>query len=138
MIGRKTSLVATAKLSSFHSSALVGLPPSLVIGYTVNPSVSMSGRYYYNLEKRLRKGQFIRSNSGNYLMARSVFILPYISESDRKETDLLSGSRAGFEVFWGFQRTYHDGFYLNVALGGGIATYNSGFRSQFTIGYVLP
>ena len=74
MIDKKASLVAMAKLSSFHSYRLVGFPPSLVIGYTVNPSVSVSGRYCYDLEKRLREGHFIRSNSGNYLMARSVFI----------------------------------------------------------------
>ncbi len=138
MIGRKTSFVAAAKLSSFHSSRLVGFPPSLVVGYTVNPSVSVAGRYYYNLEKRAETGKFVRHNSGNYLMARAVYIFPYISESDRDVTDLLPGSRAGVELFWGFQRTYRDGFYLNLALGGGLATYYSGFRSQFTLGYVLP
>ncbi|MBZ9629712.1 DUF3575 domain-containing protein [Salegentibacter sp. LM13S] len=95
------------------------------IGYAKSGSESEFGffphfasqyRYYYNFDKRIKKGKKVSENSGNYLAAianiRSGNSI--IGDLDlREDYAILIGPA------WGLQRTYNSGFKLNLNLGAG-------------------
>jgi hypothetical protein len=82
------------------------------------PFGNLSGRYYYNLEERQKKGKSILYNSGNYLALSVVYQTGVLSPDwpdklDQKQSYLSAGP------VWGFQRTFKDNFHINIDLGFG-------------------
>ena len=73
-------------------------------------------RYFYNLEKRLRKEKNISNNSGNYFGLHTAFSNgnPIIGEM---ETVADYSGLVG--PVWGIQRVYNSSFKLNLLLGAG-------------------
>ncbi len=75
-------------------------------------------KYYYNFEKRAKKGKRIANNSANYISFIAVI---------QSQKPLFKNSRYNDQaVFiagptWGFQRTYKKGFRLSLDLGVGYA-----------------
>ncbi|WP_159090677.1 hypothetical protein [Aquimarina aquimarini] len=71
-------------------------------------------RYYYNFEKRLRKGKNTTRNSANYLAMTTYFAHtePIIGNLD---TNIDFVGQVG--PVWGFQRTYRYGLNLGLELG---------------------
>ena len=71
-------------------------------------------KYYYNFEKRAKKGKRTINNSANYISFMATL---------QSQKPLLKSSRYGDQAIivvgptWGFQRTYKKGFRLSLDLG---------------------
>ncbi|TVZ25732.1 hypothetical protein JM83_0661 [Gillisia sp. Hel_I_86] len=84
--------------------------------FGIFPTFESQYRFYYNLEKRMKKGKNIENNSGNYVgaMASIRSGKPIIGDIEFEDD---------FAVFlgpvWGLQRYYGSGFKLNLNLGAG-------------------
>jgi hypothetical protein len=78
----------------------------------------LTGRYYYNLEERQKKGKSILHNSGNYLALSLTYQKGVLSPD---WPDKLDQQASYFSVgpVWGFQRTFKDNFHINIDLGVG-------------------
>lgn len=79
------------------------------------PSVRLEPRWYYNLEKRLKKGRKISNNSGNFL-AMNINYNPdwfYISNQD----NLIIISTLAFIPKWGIKRTAGNHFTYEAGFG---------------------
>lgn len=70
--------------------------------------VDLQSRYYYNLEKRKRKGKRYKMNSGNFLAMRMLYTGPDVASS------FVRFDNHSFSVgpTWGIQRAYRK---LNLA-----------------------
>lgn len=96
-------------------------------------------RYYYNLEKRLKKGKNISGNSGNYLALGSSYYFKSLDES--RAVSFNDGFSTS--AVWGLQRTYKSGINININTGIGYnfnkQTINSKIKPiiNFTIGWVI-
>ena len=140
-IGRQTTLVShlrTVGAFVFRSSAN---NTDNYSAYTINPQVSVGVRQFYNFARRLEKGKSIRYNSGNYVMAKLLYVFPSIIEHNLARVNVRDIQGAIVETMWGFQRTYQRNFYLNLEVGLGFGSYYSkpvSVASYFTLGYTFP
>jgi hypothetical protein len=75
------------------------------------PSVNVSMRYYYNINKRTRKGKDTALNSANYLAP--IYIGRYAFANRNEDRRWIN--QAG--VVWGIQRNSRQGFSLDLNLG---------------------
>jgi len=111
----------------------------LYTSYYFSPVLSSGIRYYYNLERRLRKEKSIRYNSANYLTIRANYFLPpFIEHIDARAAIITPEQGISVQAMWGFQRTYRRNFYLNLALGVGASQRYVGLASEFALGYTFP
>jgi hypothetical protein len=104
----------------------------------ISPIVLGEYRYYYNLEKRDKKGKNISRNSGNYLGGNIAYHFVPFGHQNEDFTEYTT-----LAAFWGLQRTYKKGFYMNLQLGGYYAFDNDGDTAfgpwiNYTLGFVLP
>ncbi len=139
-LGSQWTLVSEARLTTGINARQTTLSTGQTqqdVAYSLNPTLAVSGRYYYNFERRLERGKSIRYNSGNYLSLRARGVLPPVVKRTAPNLGInLTG--VGLEALWGFQRTYRRNFYLNLALGAGIYRGTTGGAGDFTIGYTFP
>lgn len=137
-LGARTTLSSDFQLNS----VIVGGGNNdgrLYTSYYVNSVLSSGVRYYYNLEKRLRKEKSIRYNSANYLTVRaSYFLPPFVKRIDARAATITPEEGIGVQAMWGIQRTYRRNFYLNLALGVGASQRYVGLASDFALGYTFP
>ena len=84
--------------------------------FGIFPAFQSQYRYYYNLEKRSRKGKKNSENSGNYLAAVGMVqsANPIIGDMD-----LIGDYGVLIGPAWGLQRVYNSNFKLNLNLGAG-------------------
>lgn len=157
-LGNRTTLVSEVRMTTYVKTktfTVIFPDPNNWFGrweyktltsYTINPTVRVGARYFYNLERRQEKGRSIRYNTGNYLMIRCRYALPaverveshYTTANKLYKVPIGNGSGFGVEALWGFQRTYRRNFYLNLALGGGIFQGKASGAADFTLGYTFP
>jgi len=102
----------------------VGLGFSIIGGSNRDTEVSFfpflesQYKYYYNFEKRTKKGKSTLNNSANYISFLAVL---------QSNKPLFKNSRYNDQAViavgptWGFQRTYKKGFRLSLDLGLGYA-----------------
>lgn len=129
-------------------SASGGSNSGFFVNYQVRPFAEAGYRYYYNLEKRQRKGKRTAFNSGNFLSVYAGYTrwgfgrerVPFSDQYVNTSSTLRSGLfNAG--VLWGLQRTYRRKLNLNLGLGAGLHLENgvlgAGPSVQLQLGYVL-
>lgn len=116
-----------AKFQSLLGQAFINT--SFSIGYssslgntssiTFDPALSFQYRYYYNYERRQKKGKRTEMNSLNYLSPtiETIFSKERISTSHYIENNRRPISTIG--VVWGIQRNYKKRFSLDFNLGFG-------------------
>jgi Protein of unknown function (DUF3575) len=94
-------------------------------------------RYYYNFEKRKKKGKNISGNSGNYLALGSSYYFKSLDEA--KDVSFNDGFSTS--LVWGLQRTYKNKLYINLNAGLGynfsVPVRNVKPVINFTLGYIL-
>lgn len=80
------------------------------------PVLSAQYRYFYNLEKRIRKGKKVSENSGNYVAGVGEIMSgkPIIGN-----LEFVNEYFALVGAVWGLQRYYKSGFKLDLNLGAG-------------------
>lgn len=76
---------------------------------------SLTPKYFYNIQGRIKKGKNTQLNSGNYIGVR----LKYVTPLDRK-TDLIRNSILT-NIHWGIQRAIGDHWLFNSHIGVGYA-----------------
>lgn len=101
---------------------------------------SAHGKFYYNQEKRVRKGKSLSLNSGNFFGIKVKYASPTLRK-DKTWHSLLTG------FHWGLQRKLGNHFLYQLDIGIGAAfDIDSQTRTQMTlfpdfnfrISYVLP
>ncbi len=100
----------TGKYSSFSSAFGVGYGggyPDLTYGgngfiYIISPFIDLQQKWFYNLNKRNRKGKTTENNSGNFISARLITRGNSIAENVIR----TSNFDFAFGPTWGIQRKY--------------------------------
>ncbi len=128
------NLEAGAGYSFYYGNSYFGED----FGYALAPFVAAENRYYYNLEKRERKGKSIRNNAANFLSATLRYdMVPVAYE------DLYNNPRISLRPAWGFQRSIGRRFSFETLLGWSIR-YDTQLKEwehspavNFKLGYFL-
>ena len=77
--------------------------------------VSVTPKYFYNLDKRLARGKTLLYNSGNYIGARFTFNTPVGEKTDIIRNSFLAN------IHWGIQRAIGGHWLFNSHIGVGYA-----------------
>ncbi|MBE7169320.1 MAG: hypothetical protein INR73_01955 [Williamsia sp.] len=99
---------------------------------------SLTPKYYYNLEKRIRKGKTTLLNSGNYIGIRLKYVTPNNGQTDDDTRNSIL-----VNIHWGMQRALGSHWLFNAHAGAGYAQdidYNFGTiypALDFKFAYVL-
>jgi hypothetical protein len=115
-IGKFQSILGQAFINTSFSisySSSLGNTSSI----TFDPALSFQYRYYYNYDKRQKKGKRTEMNSLNYLSPtfETIFSKNRISTSHYIENNRRPINTVG--VVWGIQRNYRKRFSLDFNLG---------------------
>ncbi len=87
-------------------------------GFALAPAISLSPKWYYNLEKRSNNGKRIKNNSGNYLSAKLEYIPDWFVISNTK--DIHVNPTLAIIPNWGLRRNFSENFNYELRLGLGI------------------
>jgi hypothetical protein len=135
-ISRRTSLNFEAGLNYWFSYAYSDYLGS-DFGYTLAPTLSVEGRHYYNLNKRLRRGKSIANNSGNFLSVGLGYTFAPIA------SDMYEDPAVSITPSWGMQRGIGKRFSMELLLGYSVR-YDIGYEEisavpvvEFKFGYIL-
>ena len=94
-------------------------------GFVVLPVITVEPRWYYNLDKRVRKSKSIAGNSGNFISIQTSYHPDwfYISNYDK----LITFNTITVVPTWGIRRNIGEHFTYETAFGLG---YGHQFRSS--------
>lgn len=88
-------------------------------GYTQTsvliPSIRVEPRWYYNLEKRVKKGRKIANNSGNFLALNITYNPDWFYISNQENLNVIS--TLAFLPKWGIKRTVGNHFTYETGIG---------------------
>lgn len=87
-------------------------------GFALAPAISISPKWYYNLEKRANNGKRIKNNSANYLSAKLEYIPDWFVISNTK--DIHVNPTLAIIPNWGFRRNFADNFNYELRVGVGV------------------
>lgn len=79
------------------------------------PSVRLEPRWYYNLEKRIKKGRKIANNSGNFLALNITYNPDWFYISNQDNLNIIS--TLAFVPKWGIKRTVGNHFTYEAGVG---------------------
>ena len=109
-------------------------------GFALAPAVSLTPRFYYNLQKRKDDGKNISNNSGNYLAVKIEYIPDWFVISNTK--DIRVSETISVVPTWGFRRNFATNFNYEFKAGLGIGKIlRKGYSTQvvpdlsFKVGY---
>lgn len=84
-------------------------------GYVLIPTITLAPRFYYNLQKRVKKGKSIANNSGNFISLRSTFMPNWFVISNYNQQDFNLFNSISLVPTWGIRR--HIGKHINYEAG---------------------
>lgn len=109
-------------------------------GFALTPAISVSPKWYYNLQKRADKGKSTTNNSGNYWSAKLEYIPDWFVISNTK--DIRVNPTLALIPNWGIRRNFAQNFNYELRLGLGAGKIlKEGYNLQvmpeisFKIGY---
>ena len=113
--------IPTGQYSTFSSGLGVGYGggyPDLTLGgtgliYIISPFVDLQQKWFYNLNKRVRKDRNTDNNSGNFVSFRLITRGNSIAENVTR----TSNFDFAFGPTWGIQRKYGKNFHLLFDVG---------------------
>ncbi len=91
--------------------------------------VSVTPKFYYNIQKRIDNGKATTFNSGNFLGARLKYSNPVFVDTDEIRPALLANA------FWGLQRPLGKSWFFGAQAGVG---YSWDVSSEFRFGTLYP
>ena len=102
----------------------------------MNSKLVVGIRRYSGFEHRVKRGRSIRYNSSGYVMAKLGY---HFAPSDRAgNVDFKPSVGPFLQGVWGFQRTYRNQLYLNLAAGPQLWFTGISLGLDVAIGYTLP
>jgi len=109
-------------------------------GFALTPAISLTPKFYYNLQKRKDSGKNITNNSGNYLALKVEYIPDWFVISNTE--DISVSETISLVPTWGFRRNFAKNFNYEFKAGLGIGKIlKKGYSTQvvpdlsFKIGY---
>lgn len=96
--------------------------------YAMLPYISVSPRYYYNLDKRERMGKNINRNSANYLALSLGYAFKPIVQNNEGTT--IYNDFILLSPHWGMQRVYNNKWLIDLKLGVNFG-YSLGSEKEF-------
>lgn len=111
----------TGDYSTFSTGVGIGYGggyPDLTYGgsgfiYIIAPFLDLQQKWFYNINKRVRKNRTIDNNSGNFISARLLTRGNSIAENVSR----TSNFDFAFGPTWGIQRKYGESFHLLFDIG---------------------
>lgn len=94
--------------------------------YIFTPTITVEPRFYYNFNKRVRKGKKTVNNSANYLTLSGTYVPGLFAITNE---DVEANTQLNLVPMWGLRRTIGKRVNFEFAVGYGIA-----FIEQETIG----
>ncbi|MFN3753402.1 hypothetical protein [Flavobacterium sp.] len=79
------------------------------------PSLRLEPRWYYNLEKRVKKGRKTANNSGNFLAVNTTYNPDWFIISNKDNVSIIS--TLAFVPKWGIKRTLGNHFTYEAGFG---------------------
>ncbi len=79
------------------------------------PSIRLEPRWYYNLDKRIRKGRKISNNSGNFLALNMIYNPDWFLIPNKDNVNVIS--TLAFVPKWGIKRTVGKYFTYETGIG---------------------
>ena len=147
-ITRNVSLLSVANLNTGYISHTEQNQPTIWYR-SLTAQASLSGRYYYNLDRRLMAGKNIQYNSGNYLSVGAYYTSPIIAHWGEQSLyhstyPLGIGNTVNVRFLWGIQRQLPPKrFYYDLSAGLQVnnnrpsSRLHGSFTAQLAIGYCL-
>lgn len=109
-------------------------------GFALTPRISLTPKFYYNLQKRKDLGKNISNNSGNYLALKVEYIPDWFVISNT--TDITVSETVSIIPTWGLRRNFAKNFNYEFKAGLGVGKIlKKGYSTQvipelsFKIGY---
>lgn len=109
-------------------------------GFALAPAISVTPKYYYNLQKRSNAGKNISHNSGNYISASLEYVPNWFVISNVKGIEV--NEMISFVPTWGLRRNFAKNFNYEFKAGLGIGKIlQKGYATQavpelsFKVGY---
>ncbi len=86
-------------------------------GYAIAPSINLQPKYYYNINKRSRKGKNIKNNSANYISMQTIYIPNWfvISNND----NIKISNQISLIPTFGIRRNFGGNFNYEFKIGYG-------------------
>lgn len=111
----------TGDFSTFSAGVGIGYGgsyPDLTYGangfiYIIAPFLDLQQKWFYNINKRIRKERTVDNNSGNFISARLITRGNSIADNVYRTSDL----DFAFGPTWGIQRKYGENFHLLFDVG---------------------
>ena len=98
------------------------------------PEISVAGRWYYNLQKRLDKGRNISKNSGNFIALKLGYQPDWFKISSEDNIDLKNSVYSSLK--WGIKRTILKHLTYEAGIGLGVGAYFDHYQGEnFTTTY---
>lgn len=109
-------------------------------GFALTPAISLTPKFYYNLQKRTDAGKNTTNNSGNYLALKVEYIPDWFVISNTK--DISVSETISVVPTWGLRRNFAKHFNYEFKAGLGIGKIlKKGYSTQvipdlsFKVGY---
>ena len=109
-------------------------------GFALTPAISVTPKFYYNLQKRKDLGKNISNNSGNYVALKVEYIPDWFVISNTK--DIHVSETISIVPTWGLRRNFAKNFNYEFKAGLGVGKIlKKGYSTQvipdlsFKIGY---
>ena len=93
------------------------------------PVISVEPKYYYNLEKRVRKGRSINNNSGNSISLKLHYNPDWFLLA--KDSDIKMASQIAILPKWGIRRVYGKHFTFEAGVGIGPVFYLGKYAENY-------
>ncbi len=111
----------TGEYSTFSAGLGIGYGggyPDLTSGangfiYIIAPFVDLQQKWFYNLNKRIRKSKTVENNSGNFISMRIISRGPSIADNVFRTSDY----DWAIGPTWGIQRNYREKIHLLFDIG---------------------
>ncbi len=133
---------AIALRSSALLNAAFWFGDSVNSGFILAPALSLEPKYYYNLERRVKKGKSIKNNSGNFISLDFNYTPNWFVISSEDHLEILPS--IGVIPSYGLRRSFAQNFNYEFKVGFGYGfLLNSPFEANsgtmanlsFKVGY---
>ncbi|CAD7811851.1 hypothetical protein CHRY9390_02426 [Chryseobacterium aquaeductus] len=114
-------------------------------GFVMFPTISLSPKWYYNIDKREKQGKNTAYNSANYITAKVSFVPDWFLISNAETKDMRVYPMISVVPTWGIRRNFGKNFNYEFQVGIGAGKFldnDNGFSSiqvvtnlGFRIGY---
>jgi hypothetical protein len=117
-----TNSIALRSELGFDSGIFGGTYYDNDVNFLLYPTINLEPRFYYNLNKRIRKNRSIENNSGNFLALKFNYTPDWFTITNY-DYDISVAESYAIILKWGIKRTIGKHFTYEAGLGFGYRTF---------------